>query len=286
MPAQSTRLDPGRGLSTIAVTGGTGFIGTAVVRQLERRGLTPNVVDMATGCDMLDPGLDARLRDCDGVIHLAGRLGTAELFDQVDDAIDVNVKGTARVLQACAKYSLRYVGITMPSVWNNVYQATKRAAFELASAWNQHYGVPVSHVRAFNVYGRGQKVHGVRKLVPTFATRAWQGESLPIWGDGTQTVDLVHVDDVARMLVDALRFGDSEVLDAGTGVPVTVAEVAGRMIDITKSRGGVEHFAMREGEHATSIVADGEGWHLLDWRPQPCPQRFRETVEWYREPRR
>jgi len=80
----------------------------------------------------------------------------------------------------------------------------------MATAWHHAYDVGVSHVRAYNAYGPGQ-AYGPghpQKILPTFARAAWEGRPIPIWGDGEQTVDLVHSDDVARMLVDALRFND------------------------------------------------------------------------------
>jgi len=201
----------------VAVTGGSGFVGRAVVTELERRGDSVVIIDACHGVDVLDPALTERLIGCEGVIHLAGILGTSELFDRTDEAIDVNVKGTARVLKACEELGMRYVGITMPAVWDNVYQATRRAAFQLASAWHRHYGVPVCHVRAFNVFGPHQKTTGVQKIVPTFSRYAWQQLPIPIWGDGSQTVDLIHVDDLGRMMADALAYGNGEVFDGGNG---------------------------------------------------------------------
>jgi UDP-glucose 4-epimerase len=142
----------------------------------------------------------------------------------------------------------------------------------------------VSHVRAFNAYGPGQ-AHGPghpQKIVPTFARAAWQGLPVPVWGDGTQTVDLVHADDVGRMLVDAAGHGDDAVFDAGTGEAVTVNEVASIVLGITGSSAGVEYLPMRTGEEATTIVAKGEGWDRLDWRPVMDWQRLEDTVGWYR----
>lgn len=242
-------------------------------------------IDRSAGIDILGPKLYYALNGCDAVIHLAGCLGTQELFSTPEEAIDVNVKGTCRVLQACAELGMQYVGITMPEVWDNVYQVTKKAARGLATAWHRHCGVPVSHVRAFNVFGPGQKVRPIQKIIPTFADRAWREEPIPIWGDGKQTVDLVYVDDVARLLVEALDYGDDEVFDAGTGMEMTVNQVAERVIAITGSTAGLKYLPMRKGEHKTKTVAEGQGWDKLGWKPEFSEEDLVETVKWYKKPR-
>jgi UDP-glucose 4-epimerase len=267
----------------IAVTGSSGFIGSNVVTELKARGWEPLEIDHQRGIDILSPDLVGALDYCEGVIHLAGVLGTSELFDSAEAAIDVNVKGTLRVLQACQEIGMRYVGITMPKVWDNVYQATKQCSRNLASAWHRHFGVPVSHVRAFNVFGPGQKVGLPYKIIPTFSARAFLQNPIPIWGDGTQHVDLVYVEDVARLLVDALGFGNDEVFDAGTGQAMTVNEVAYRVLSLTRSEAGVEYLPMRRGEHGEGVVATGEGWDKIGtWRPRFREEDFTFTVESYR----
>jgi UDP-glucose 4-epimerase len=268
----------------VAVTGGAGFIGAAVVEELKRRGHHPVVIDRAHGQDVTSPGLGNWLRGTEVVIHLAGVLGTAELFDKPEIAIDVNVKGALAVLQACRELDVRFVGIAMPECWPNVYQATKYCAKHLVSTWHTNFGVPVSHVRAFNAYGKGQK-YGPghpQKIVPTFASLAWRNRPIPIWGDGTQLVDLIHTDDLARLLVDAMSFGNDEVFDGGTGRPLTVQQVAEMILDITGSTAGIEYLPMRLGETATdSTYARGEGWPKLDWRPLFDYAKFVDAVVSY-----
>lgn len=275
----------------IAVTGGAGFIGAATVKYANENGHEAWRFDRADGNDVMGDLKD--LKGADVIIHLAGMLGTAELFDEPEEAVRANVIGTLRILEFCERYDVGYVGITMPdSSWANVYQATKLCSMRLATAWHRNFGVRVCHVRAFNAYGPGQK-HGPghpQKFLPTFATKAWAGEPLPIWGDGSQTVDMVHVDDVARMLVDATGFGDDQVFDAGTGMGVSVIEVADYVNLVTDNRdGGVEHFPMRPGEEPkTNIEATGEGWDLLatnipGWsKPDLDWGLFAEAVHWYK----
>jgi UDP-glucose 4-epimerase len=254
----------------IAVTGGGGFLGSATIAYAEANGHTAWRFDRSDGNDVLGDLKD--LKDAECVIHMAGMLGTAELFDTPEEAVEANVIGTIRILEWCKKNSAGFVGITMPdSNWANVYQATKLCAKRLATAWNRNFSVPVSHVRAFNAFGTGQK-HGPghpQKFLPTWATLAWEGKPLPMWGNGSQTVDMVRSEDVARMLVEATGFGDDEVFDAGTGNPQHVMDVIEYVQNYTNNQdAGVLMLPMRLGEEAgANICAQGEGWELLGWQP-------------------
>lgn len=268
----------------IAVTGGSGFLGQATIRAAENAGHDAWSFDRDYGNDIL--GDVSSLQDADVVIHLAGMLGTSELFDTPEAAIHANVIGTLRILQWCREHGAGYVGISMPPVFPSVYTATKVCASRLATAWHKTYGVPVSHVRAFNAYGPGQKwgPGHPQKILPTFARAAWENRPLPVWGDGSQTMDLVHADDVGRMLIEAAHYGDDVTFDAGTGVAVSVNEFAKFVLGLTGSTGGVETLPMRAGEEATQIVAEGEGWDRLDWKPEHHWGRIAEAIEWYRNP--
>lgn len=263
----------------VAVTGAGGFLGRALTWHLVERGDTPVPYDLP-GCDVRGPVAFGPARH---VIHLAGVLGTSELFDRVTDALTVNVIGTANVLEAARRAGAGYTGITMPHVFPSIYTASKVGAQEVERAYHHAYGMRVSRVRAFNAYGPGQKhgPHHPQKIVPTFATEAWAGRPIPIWGDGEQTVDLIHAGDLARLLADATAFGDDCTIDGGTGAALTVNRVAEMVLDITGSRAGVIHYPMRRGELLAKVAADGTGWTRLTWWPVFDEQKFAETVEWY-----
>jgi UDP-glucose 4-epimerase len=252
------------------------------MRHAQEQGHEAWTFDRADGHDVL--GDLGGLKGADTVIHLAGLLGTHELFEDIGPAIDVNIMGSYRVMHWCLDNDASYVGITMPDAFPSIYTATKIATQRLATALHHSRGLRVSHVRAFNAFGPGQK-HGPghpQKIIPTFATCGWKQIPIPVWGDGTQTVDLIHVDDIARILVAATKLTDNEVVDAGTGTALTVNQIANHVLRITKSASSVEHLPMRDGEKPTTIVAKGEGWEHLDFVPKFLWSDLTATIHWYR----
>lgn len=268
----------------VAVTGSAGFIGTAVKAALLEAGHDVIPFDRVDGNDVL--GELSGLEGAERVLHLAGVLGTSELFETPEEAIDINIKGTLRILQWCKENGAGYTGVTLPDAFYGVYTITKKAADGFVTAWHRAYGVPTSTVIAFNVYGVGQKFGPghPQKFVPTFATRAWQGKPLQIWGDGTQTMDVVSTGDLARMFAHAINHGDGVVFDAGCGEEISVIDFANYVNDFTGNTAGVEHLPMRIGEVPTRIKAVGRGWDRLNgWQPRLDWNEVNEALLWYRD---
>ena len=265
----------------ITVTGGRGFIGSHVADWAEQAGHEVGFFDKRDGNDIL--GDLSALDGSDAVIHLAGVLGTLELFDTIQDAIDKNVTGSYRVANWCLENDAQYTGILVPDVFPSIYCATKVAAHRITSALHHAKGLKVSHVIAYNAHGPGQ-AYGPghpQKFGPTFSIAAWNNRPIPVWGDGSSLVDPVSVSDVARMLVDATGHMDDVVFDGGTGVAVTVRDIAEFVIDVTGSTAGIEYLPMRAGETPTNVAATGRGWDRLDWQPQFNWEHLRETINWY-----
>lgn len=272
----------------VLVTGGKGWIGQATCRALEKRGHEAVTYDRSEGLDVTDPiSVNIKVQQVDHVIHLAGVLGTHELFGDPGKSIDINIKGCLNVVLACVMHGIGMTEITMPRVNPSLYAATKACAMDITEAYRLSEGLRCSYVRAYNAYGPGQAYGGdhPQKIVPTFATKGWAGEPLPVWGDGRLLTDLVHVDDVARMLVEAMAFGDGQMFDAGTGYAQPVLAVATKVIDLTGGRSKVDFLKPRKGERKVSTEKDfasGEGWELLNgWHPVFDSERFAEAVESY-----
>jgi UDP-glucose 4-epimerase len=281
-------------MSRVLVTGGTGFIGSAVVEALNREGYDVFRYDRSQGQDILNIGQlidDFNLFVPDAVIHLAGVLGTHELFDSPALAIDINIHGSLNVMDQCAKRGIPYVGISMPDVFPSIYTATKVATMRLAQAYGHSMGLVYGHVVAYNAFGPGQ-AYGPghpQKIVPTFAMACKRGEPMPVWGLGTQGVDLIHTDDLAACFVEMLRLlegkdptDDGPVIHGGNGIPFTVLEVA----KIVAQAAGVEpimrFLPMRRGEKPTHVHAPLVD-HVRTRFRWDIEKQVAETVRWYLE---
>jgi len=267
----------------VLVTGGAGFIGQAVQAVLEERGHEFLSLDHPFNvCSRAD--VFGAAQGCQAIINLAGVLGTAETVGAEHRAAEVNILGALTVADVARELGIPMVQIgTGHKGQPNPYAITKACAEDLLLARAQWCGQEINVVRAFHAYGPGQKVcppHGsakVRKIVPSFVCRALTGMPLEVNGSGRQLIDLIHVDEVARVLVDALDgpvWG--QVIEAGTGLATSVLSAAEAVIDVCGSTSEIKLVPMRDGEPpATRVVAERPASDRL-W-----PYKLDETVGYY-----
>lgn len=281
----------------IVVTGGSGFLGSFLCERLRDRGR--DVVVLDTSEPRWTPWVEWHSADVSreesiellvrlqpaAVIHMAGLLGTAETFDWPQDTVRVNTVGTVNVLEACKQTKARYVGVETGTPWLSPYAISKRAATDFARGYGRAFGIRTSVLKVFNAYGPRQDGTGkVNKIVPRFAVNALSGEPLPIFGDGRQVIDVCHADDVAECFALTLERapGEGEVLHVGSGEPITVLEVADRVMEFCGG-GTLRFFPRRVGEGDEYPVADTSRLReMLGFVPAPLDDRLKETIEWYR----
>lgn len=264
----------------VLVTGGNGFIGGYVCERLITLGHGPVIFDRclrpgplftldAGGSERhtlkLDLG-DVRDRTAvfesvyhsDGVIHLAGVLGTQETFSDPTSAIDTNILGSMNVFRACERHKKKCVYIAVGNHWmNNPYSITKTTAERFALMLNKERGTQIAIVRGLNAYGPRQKATPVRKIMPNFIIPALQNKPITVYGDGAQVMDMIYVSDLADILCRALLVEHGvydRVFEAGTGRPTTVLQIAEEVIRQTESTGSIRRVAMRPGEPEHSNV--------------------------------
>ena len=250
----------------ILVTGGAGFIGSHIAEYLVRRGDDVTVLDnLITGSkenltkisdkinfvngDIRDHKLLEKLvSDTTGVFHEAALASVQQSFSMKDEYIDVNVAGTENIFKLAKEYGFKIVYASSSSVYGNPkkipvkedderkpinpYAKTKLDGEDLAKKYSE-IGVKVIGLRYFNVFGKRQSKEyaGVIKL---FLQRIQQKKSPKINGDGLQTRDFVHIDDVVKANVLAM---DSDInhrfLNVGSGLPTSVLDLANLIIEVS-----------------------------------------------------
>ena len=269
------------------ITGGKGFIGSHLVQVLRKRGHDVATYDLIDGQDVLSAEqLDTAVSGCDVLFDCAGILGSAETFADVRSALEVNIFGTLATLEACRIWGVPMVYLSLKNEWHNPYMLSKRTGTELCEMYAEYQGVSVSVVRGLNAYGPGQHWGAVRKVVPMFVMQALAGEPLRVYGDGRQIVDLIHVRDLAEIMVRLWeRASWGTVIDGGTGVPLQVVTLAHLIIELANSDSVIEHVPMRIGEpeQAIALADPSAALMLLDFYPTiDLREGLIETIGWYR----
>ena len=248
----------------VLVTGGAGFIGRWVVRALLSRGDSvtalddlsngreENVAEFQSQAFRLVRGDVAKAEevasafrdDFDLCLHLAAMIEVQKSIDNPARAYQVNCTGTLNILEACRSRATRVVLVGTCMVYDTAgssaiaethpvnpaspYAATKLAAEYLGLSYRHAYGLPVTILRPFNVYGPHQKANQEGGVVAVFARRALDGKPIEVFGDGTQTRDLMYVEDCAEFILAAAGTPTAagEILNAGTGRDIAINDLA------------------------------------------------------------
>lgn len=296
----------------ICVTGSSGFIGGYVVEHLlslgheviafdrHEKNHYPSGVTKFWGDVRDEVAIMEAIAISDGVIHLAGVLGTSETVDNPRPSIETNIHGSLNVFQACRQYDKKCAYITVGNFFmNNSYAVTKTTSERFAWMFNREHGTKIAVVRTLNAYGPRQKAKPVRKVVPNFIIPALKDEEITVFGDGSQIMDMIHVRDVADILTRALlvehdhyvynptQAGNNTIkFEAGTGRNTSIQEIAELVIK-TVGSGRIKNVPMRSGEPEGSIVIgnpatlrdlfDGEEPSLIQ-----LEEGLEETANYYR----
>lgn len=284
------------------VTGGKGFLGTHVVAELVRRGFDVVIYDIAPG-ESLNKSVRVKfiqddirnmdrlrvvLENADAVFHLSGVLGTEELFDSPREAIDINIHGALNILLASSNTETkkRIFFPTKPNEWNNVYSVTSQAVEKLGHAYRESMGLDIRVLRFWSVYGPRQKLFPVRKAVALFIFCALENKPIEIFGDGTQVVELIYVQDVAKSIVDYVDYDGSisETHELSSGIRMTVEALAQQLIAMIGSKSEVTFLPMRRGEASNIQFARARDVRQIlgESKITSFNDGMRKTIEWYR----
>ena len=308
---------------SVLVTGGAGFIGSNFVRyaidahpdwhvttldKLTYAGRLENlreVIDHPRHTfvkgDIADPTVAAPLvKASEIVVHFAAETHVDRSLMSAGEFITTDVFGTFVLLEAAREASRlrRFIQISTDEVYGSVaegssretdelrprnpYSASKAGADRLAYSYWATYAVPIVITRASNNYG---PYHFPEKVIPLFITNAIDDIPVPLYGDGRQERDWLHVSDHCRaidLLIDAGTSG--QVYNVGGGNHVQNIDLTKHILDLVgKPHTLIQPVADRQG-HDRRYALDTSKLQQLGWRPQvPFDAGLRDTVAWYRQ---
>lgn len=273
------------------ITGGSGFVGRALVAAFLKRGNGVTVVDRSEHGEvptvvgeLTDPAVrDAALDgDVAGVVHLAAITSVLRSIDAPAETVRMNVEVTGHLLEACRTRGIgRFIMASTNAVVGDVgharvdetvplrpltpYGATKAACEMLLSGYAGAYGMAACALRFTNIYGPGMAHKD--SFVPRMMRAALSGETISVYGDGLQRRDLVHVDDVVTAVVSAWdrRYTGTAIIGAGRSV--TVLELVEVVRTVTGCALPTVHVPAKQGEMPAVIVDVSRARADLGYRP-------------------
>jgi UDP-glucose 4-epimerase len=312
-------IDVASAEARVVVTGGAGFIGANLCRELTHRGVGNVVVvdDLSTGMRtnlaklpvtlLQGTVLDAALLDhaCEGastIVHLAARPSVPRSLKDPVATHEANATGTLRVLEAARRCGAAVVVASSSSVYGrnptlpkhenlvpmpvSPYAVSKLAAESYALAYSQSFGVPSLALRFFNVFGPLQAAgHAYAAVIPSFLDAALAGRPLVVHGDGRQTRDFTFVDTVTEVLATAALEGVTadRPVNLAFGTRTSLLEVVAHLEDLLGHPVEVQHVEARPGDVRDS---QADNTLLRGLFPHTRPVQFRHglaaTLAWFR----
>jgi dTDP-glucose 4,6-dehydratase len=311
----------------VLVTGGAGFIGSHYVRELVSgsypafAGAEVVVLDKLTYAgsetnlapvagkfefvqgDICDPAVvTEQMRGVDVVVHFAAESHVDRSIEGSADFVLTNVLGTQTLLQGALNAGVgRFVHVSTDEVYgsieegswseshilepNSPYSASKASSDLLARAFHRTHGLPVTITRCSNNYGPYQFPE---KVIPLFVTNLIDGKKVPLYGDGLNVRDWLHVADHCRgiqLVAEAGRPG--EIYNIGGGTELTNRELTEKLLAATgRDWSSVEPVTDRKGHDRRYSVDISKISSELGYAPQvDFAVGLADTVEWYRENR-
>jgi GDP-L-fucose synthase len=296
----------------VLVTGGAGFIGSAVRRALRRRGVPDEsiVVPRSGTCDLraLEHCREA-VRGCHIVVHLAATtagisFSRAHPASQYRDCSLIN----CHMLEAAREAGVRKfvalgnllaypTGAASPLREETLHDGrvadthlgigmAKRDLVTLAEMYHREFGFSVVNVLSANAYGPGDHFDSPHAhVIPATIAKCFRDPELVIWGDGSPTRDFLYVDDVVEGLLTAVeRLEPPAYVNLGSGIETSIRNLVRMIVRLTGFTGLVSFDASRGAGDPRRVASTERSTRLLDFVPRvSLEEGLQRTIAWYRE---
>lgn len=304
----------------ILISGGAGFIGSHLVRQLLDRKHTIVVLDnLAAGSldhiadlnivlwkqDICNPDIVQQIvfEKFDVIVHLAAQtMVDSSIKDPIFDASE-NIMGTLNVLEAARQCGARVIFASTAAAYGDVeenalpvleshelspqsfYGLTKVGVEKYLALYHQHYGLDYVICRFANVYGERQGEKGEGGVISIFAKRIAAGKDIMIYGDGTQTRDFVYAGDIARGICKAMTTKNvNTVYNLSTQTETSLLDLVQIMGKVSGCNIVPKFGPVREGDIYRSMLSNQKAKEGLGWEPQvSLTDGLRRTMDYFCE---
>lgn len=299
----------------VLVTGGAGFIGSNLIKQLIKDGNDVTVLDnfMSGYKSNLDPfpsvnliegdirdksAVEKAMEGVEVIFHLAASVGNKRSIDFPITDAEINVLGTINVLEAARKAGVRKIvtsssaGIfgelkTLPIKEDHQiepdspYGCTKLCEEKLCLSYAKLYDIEAVCLRYFNVYGPNQRFDAYGNVIPIFVFRMLRNEMLTIFGDGNQTRDFVHVNDVVQANLKAAEaVGVSGAFNIASGTSITINSLV-EMITQNTNFSKVGYGPERPGDVRDSLADISLAQQKFGYKPTvEITKGIKEYIGW------
>ncbi len=306
----------------LLVCGGAGFIGSNFVRlrllehgdeitvldKLTYAGREENLADVAEhagfgfirgaieDAEAVAQAIEAAAPEA--IVNFAAETHVDRSIAEPDAFVTTHALGTYVLLEAARRHELRYLQVSTDEVYGSIeegtftedsplwpsspYSATKTGADLLVQSYFHTYGLPVLICRGSNNYGPYQYPE---KLIPLMILNALHGDALPVYGDGQQVRNWIHVLDFARAIAHVLQHGvPGEVYNAGGPDECENIEVVKRVIELAGADESLIEYVTDRPGHDRRYSLSSAKVRALGWQPQVrFAEGLAQTVAWYRE---
>lgn len=239
-----------------------------------------------------------RHRNFGAVFHLAAMAGVRYSIRRPEEYMTVNVNGTLNLLELCKKFEIPkfilastsslYAGQSMPFSENlpvntpiSPYAASKKAAEVLAYTYHYLYGINVTVLRYFTVYGPAGRPD---MSVFRFVYSVLKGSPLVVYGDGSQSRDFTYIDDIAAGTVLALGLSGYEIINLGSNSPCSLKDLISLIEELVGKKADITYQTFDKTDMLSTWASIDKARELLGWQPKVgLKEGLKKTVSWFKE---